>query len=87
MVVGRSEKITGPYLDKEGTPMTAGGGSLVIEGNDRWAGAGHNSIYTFEDKDYLVFHAYDSTDEGSPKLRIMEVRWEDGWPEVDKDKL
>ena len=87
VVVGRSEKITGPYLDKEGTPMTAGGGSLVIEGNDRWAGAGHNSIYTFEDKDYLVFHAYDSTDEGSPKLRIMEVRWEDGWPEVDKDKL
>lgn len=87
VVAGRSEKVSGPYLDKTGKPMTKGGGSLVIEGNDRWAGAGHNSIYTFDGKDFLIFHAYDNDDGGKPKLKIMEVRWKDGWPEVDKDKL
>ena len=83
VVVGRSEKVTGPYLDKEGKPMTEGGGSLVIEGDERWAGVGHNSTYTFDGKDYLVFHAYDSQNEGRPTLKIAEIRWtKDGWPEV-----
>ena len=41
-MVGRSEKITGPYVDREGKPMTEGGGSLVIESTtDDWKGPGH----------------------------------------------
>lgn len=88
VVVGRSDKVTGPYLDKEGKSMELGGGSLVIEGNSRWAGAGHNSAYTFGGKDYLVFHAYDSEDEGHSKLKIAEMSWtEDGWPVIDKKVL
>lgn len=82
VVVGRSDQVTGPYLDKEGKSMAAGGGSLVIEGDERWAGVGHNSTYTFDEKDYLVFHGYDSEDNGTPKLRIEELNWEDGWPVV-----
>lgn len=82
VVVGRSEKLTGPYLDKDGTSMAKGGGSLVIEGDERWAGVGHNSTYTFDDKDYLVFHGYDAGDEGRPRLRIEELVWKDGWPIV-----
>ena len=30
VVVGRSRKVTGPYLDKDGKSMTEGGGTLVI---------------------------------------------------------
>ena len=30
VVVGRSRKVTGPYVDKDGKPMPEGGGSLVI---------------------------------------------------------
>ncbi len=82
VVVGRSENVTGPYLDKEGKPMIEGGGSLVIEGNDNYAGVGHNSTYTFDGKDYLIFHAYDVKDEGHSKLKIREIKWENNWPVV-----
>src|SRR5690606_21510965 len=47
VVVGRSKNVTGPYVDKEGKLLTNGGGTLLIEGNENWFGAGHNSTYTF----------------------------------------
>lgn len=88
VVVGRSDDVRGPYIDKDGTPMTRGGGTLVVEGNQWWAGAGHNSAYSFEGKDYLVFHAYDINDDGKSKLKIAEINWdENGWPVIDKDIL
>lgn len=83
VVVGRSEKITGPYLDKEGQQMRLGGGSLVVAGNKDWPGVGHNSAYTFDGKDYLVFHGYDAADQGRSKLFIEEIQWDtNGWPWV-----
>lgn len=84
VVVGKSENATGPFFDKEGKSLAQGGGSLVIEGNSNWAGAGHNSAYTFDGKDYFIFHAYDANDKGHSKLKIAEINWtEDGWPSVD----
>lgn len=84
IVVGRSDKVQGPYLDKEGVRMDHGGGSLVLEGNANWHGVGHNSAYTFDGKDYLVFHGYDASDErGRSKLIIAEISWDaNGWPVV-----
>lgn len=88
VVVGRSKKVTGPYLDKNGQSMAEGGGTLIVEGNSRWAGAGHNSAYTFDGKDYLVFHAYDSREDGHPKLKIAEITWDnDGWPSIDQSAV
>jgi arabinan endo-1,5-alpha-L-arabinosidase len=83
IVVGRSEDITGPYIDKSDQKMIHGGGSLVAKGNQRWAAVGHNSAYTFNSTDYLVFHGYDNEDEGNSKLIIREIEWNDGWPTVD----
>ncbi len=86
--VGRSKNVTGPYLDKEELAMDKGGGSLVVEGNKAWAGAGHNSIYTFEGKDYFVFHAYDMADRGRSKLKISAVSWDqEDWPVVEQGNL
>jgi arabinan endo-1,5-alpha-L-arabinosidase len=83
VVVGRADKIQGPYLDKEGKRLDQGGGSLVVEGNAAWAGVGHNSAYTFDGKDYLIFHAYDLADEGKPKLKIEPIEWDGkAWPIV-----
>ena len=83
IVVGRSAAIEGPYLDKDGKRMDEGGGSLVRQGNEQWAGVGHNSVYTFDDKDYLVYHAYDVNDGGKPKLKVEILTWDDnGWPVV-----
>lgn len=84
IMVGRSEKITGPYTDRNDIRMDQGGGTLVIEGNEAWPGVGHNSAYTFDDTDYLVFHGYDASDNGKPKLLIREMKWDsEGWPVVN----
>lgn len=80
LVVGRSKSVTGPYLDQEGKPLNEGGGSLVIEGNKNWYGVGHNSVFTFEGKDYNFMHGYDAHDKGLPKLIVKEITWVDGWP-------
>lgn len=83
VVVGRSEKVMGPYLDKNGISLAQNGGSLVIQGdNKEWYGAGHNSAYTFDGKDYIIYHGYDAKDRGRSKLIIEELKWENGWPVV-----
>ena len=83
MIVGRSETIPGPYLDKEGKPMASGGGTILLQGNENWFGVGHNSTYTFNGTDYIIFHGYDASDEGKPKLIIKKLNWDnEGWPEV-----
>lgn len=88
VVVGRSEKVTGPYLDKTGKSMFLGGGSLVAQGDNKtWYGAGHNSAYTFNGKDYIVYHGYDAKDKGRSKLIIEELQWQDEWPVAPSELL
>jgi arabinan endo-1,5-alpha-L-arabinosidase len=82
VVVGRSPKVTGPYVDKNGKPMTEGGGTLILEAaTDRWRGAGHPAVYHENGSDYLVFHAY-SAENGRSRLQISTMVWELGWPKV-----
>ncbi len=86
IVVGRARDIRGPYLDREGRDMRQGGGTLVLEGNERWPGVGHCAVYTFEGRDFLVFHGYDRLDEGRPKLWILPLLWDsEGWPLASLD--
>ena len=80
--VGRSEGITGPYVDKEGVPMLEGGGTLLKEGGARWKGTGHNAVFHHDGEDYLVYHAYDAEDHGRPYLRLEPLGWQDGWPRL-----
>jgi arabinan endo-1,5-alpha-L-arabinosidase len=48
-----------------------------------WFAVGHNSVYTFDGKDYIVYHGYDARDNGKSKLLIKELGWEPaGWPVV-----
>jgi arabinan endo-1,5-alpha-L-arabinosidase len=80
--VGRSTEISGPYLDRDGKSLTAGGGTLVYKGSERWRGPGHNSIYIEGESYYLVYHAYDAQIGGVPTLRIEALKWDpDGWPQ------
>lgn len=88
VVVGRSEKVMGPYLDKTGVAMTQNGGTLIVQGDAKeWYGAGHNSAYTFDGKDYIIYHGYDAKDRGRSKLIIKEMKWDkDGWPVIGDSK-
>jgi arabinan endo-1,5-alpha-L-arabinosidase len=84
VVAGRSQKATGPYIDKSGVDMKYGGGTQVVKGNADWPGVGHNSAYTFDGIDYLIFHGYDAKDKGRSKLLIRKIIWDsEGWPIVE----
>ena len=88
VVVGRSRDATGPYLDKDAKDMAKGGGSLVIRGDSAWKALGHNSAYTFDGKDFLVLHAYETADKYVQKLKVLEMKWDAaGWPVVDPSDL
>ena len=88
MMVGRSKALEGPYLDRTGRSLAEGGGTQLLAGNGEWAGVGHNSVYSFDGKDYLVFHAYETADNGLQKLKVLELHWDDqGWPFVSPAAL
>lgn len=88
VMIGRARAVTGPYLDREGRDLALGGGTLVIEGDSGWKALGHNSAYTFDGKDYLVLHAYETADHYKSKLKVLEMTWDaDGWPSVDPQDL
>jgi arabinan endo-1,5-alpha-L-arabinosidase len=81
--VGRSEAITGPYIDRDGVPMMEGGGTQITFPTDRYKGPGHNGILREGEQDYIVHHAYDVVQGGVPTLRIAPLVWdEDGWCSV-----
>jgi arabinan endo-1,5-alpha-L-arabinosidase len=84
-VVGRSEALLGPYVDRTGRPMLTGGGFIVLHADldrtKRWRGPGHVAILREPKRDYIVYHAYDAHSEGASTLRIQPLGWtEDGWP-------
>src|SRR5690606_30022803 len=84
MIVGRSKKVTGPYLDDEKRDMAFGGGKLLLAGDAKWHGVGHNAVVSFDGADYLVFHGYDAADKGISKLRIEQMIWDKKqWPVIE----
>lgn len=81
--VGRSESITGPYVDSRGKPMLEGGGDLLLATHGKYIGPGGQSLMRDRGRDILVHHYYDGDDEGTPKLGLNELKWgKDGWPAV-----
>jgi arabinan endo-1,5-alpha-L-arabinosidase len=80
-MVGRSHKITGPYVDANGTPMLEGGGTQLLVGSSKWAGPGGESVLLQPGGDIIVFHAYDAKT-GAPSLQISSIAWLKGWPRV-----
>lgn len=84
VAVGRSRSIEGPYLDKEGKDMAAGGGSLVIEGDKKtFEAMGHSAAYHFQGKDFFICHGYSIEYGGQSILVEREIQWEEGWPRLE----
>jgi arabinan endo-1,5-alpha-L-arabinosidase len=78
-MVGRSQQVTGPYVDADGKPMLNGGGTQLLWPNSRWLGPGGESVLQRPEGDLLVFHAYDAVT-GKAALQISTLTWENGWP-------
>jgi arabinan endo-1,5-alpha-L-arabinosidase len=83
VVVGRSESVTGEYFDRDGVSMLQGGGTQITFPTERWIGPGHSAILRENGIDYLIYHAYDAENRGTPTLRIDPLTWDaDGWPSI-----
>ena len=88
VVVGRSENLLGPYVDKDGKDMLKNNWELVLEGDgQKWIGPGHNSIIIQDDEgtDWMIYHSYLKKDgEVGGRLGMLDrVLWTDnGWPYI-----
>ncbi|WP_326554525.1 family 43 glycosylhydrolase [Micromonospora sp. NBC_01813] len=81
VMVGRSTSVTGPFVDRAGTPMTAGGGTQILAGHGSVNGPGHQDVLTDSDGDYLVYHYYAAN--GVALLGVNRLGYDAaGWPYV-----
>lgn len=90
--VGRSRRITGPYLDREGVDMLHGGGTLLLDsgsssaakGNAVRVGPGHAGILSEHGIDRFSFHyEYNGQRESKSWFEVGTVDWgSDGWPRI-----
>jgi len=82
IVVGRSKKVTGPYLDNMGRDMIKGGGKMVLAAGGRTAGAGHFGRVVLENGvEKMSFHWEADLDQsGRSVLGIRPILWKNGWP-------
>lgn len=97
VMVGKSDSLTGPYVDSKGRDMVSSinqpVGELVV-----WAGSmddkpyigpGHNSIYIDDAGDWWIYyHSFIETDKFATRHLMMDkLLWnEDGYPYVENKK-
>lgn len=84
VVVGRSTALFGPYLDKQGRRMLENQHEVILQGNERFKGPGHNAEFLTDKKgvDWILYHAVDVDDPRGRKLMLDSVEWVDGWPVI-----
>ena len=82
IVVGRSRKVTGPYVDNIGREMLKGGGNLVVAAGDRLIGPGHfGRIVLGDGVEKMSCHYEADLDQGGHSvLGIRPLLWKNGWP-------
>jgi arabinan endo-1,5-alpha-L-arabinosidase len=79
--VGRSARITGPYLDLDGKDLAQGGGTLFLGSEGAFIGPGHAGIFEDGGHDWLSCHFYDGQRGGAAVLSVQRLAWTpDGWP-------
>jgi arabinan endo-1,5-alpha-L-arabinosidase len=82
--LGRSNRITGPYLDKEGKDMLAGGGSLFLSSSGPLIGPGHAGIISANGTNWFSCHFEANAGRRGSVLAILPLRWDaGGWPEIE----
>ncbi|WP_135824835.1 family 43 glycosylhydrolase [Halorussus ruber] len=93
VVVGRAERLRGPYRNRAGERLTAENatGTTILEGDERFAGPGHCAVVRDERGGWwMLYHAYERANpwvEDTPRRVLMldRIRWRNGWPVVGED--
>ncbi len=82
IVVGRSRKVTGSYLDNMGVDMLKGGGKFFVGASGHFVGAGHFGLLDLGDgvQKFSCHYEADLEQGGRSVLGIRPLLWKDGWP-------
>jgi len=82
IVVGRSKKVTGPFLDNMGVDTLKGGGKLFVSASGRFVGPGHFGLLDLGDgvQKFSCHYEADLDRGGRSVLDIRPLLWQDGWP-------
>lgn len=80
--MGRSRKVTGPFLDNMGIDMIRGGGKLLAGSSGRHIGPGHFGLLDLGDgvQKFSMHYESDLDRGGASVLDIRPLLWRDGWP-------
>lgn len=85
-VVGRSDSLFGPYVNKKGQKMLDNHHEVVIHKSDAFVGTGHNSEIVTDNKgqDWMFYHAFLASEPERGRVLMLDpIQWKDGWPVVD----
>jgi arabinan endo-1,5-alpha-L-arabinosidase len=80
--MGRSRKVTGPFLDHTGLEMIKGGGKLFAGSSSRHIGPGHFGLLDLGDgvQKFSCHYEADLDRGGASVLDLRPLLWRDGWP-------
>ena len=80
--MGRSKKVTGPFIDNMGVDMMQGGGKLFAGSSGRHIGPGHFGLLDLGDgvQKFSCHYESDLDRGGASVLDIRPLLWRDGWP-------
>jgi arabinan endo-1,5-alpha-L-arabinosidase len=85
--VGRSRKVTGPFIDHMGIDMIQGGGKLFVGSGGSFIGPGHFGLLDLGDgvQKFSCHFEADLDRGGASVLDIRPLLWKDGWPEAGEN--
>lgn len=86
IVCGRSDKLEGPYKDKDGHAMLYNNVETVLKGDDFVVGPGHNAEFITDDNGdiWMPYHGYLRDNPDLNRVVFLDkVQWKDGWPYIE----
>ena len=84
-VVGRSDNLWGPYVDKQGNSMLENNHEVLIHKNKKFVGTGHNAelITDKTGEDWILYHGVSVANPHGRVLLLDKVLWKKNWPLVE----
>ena len=79
--VGRSHSMTGPYVDRQGHPLTEVPGEAFIATEGEHIGPGHFGLFPGKPERFSLHYESDPAAQGKSALAVRFLTWSaDGWP-------
>jgi arabinan endo-1,5-alpha-L-arabinosidase len=85
IVYGRSKSLFGPYVTKEGGRLLDGNFDVLLHGNNKFVGPGHNAEFMTDDagQDWIIYHSYLRGKSDLGRVAMLDpINWADDWPVI-----